>query len=101
MTCRTFPMDSGGTAIVCGLPSQKRCECGRASTLLCDWKVPKRKSGTCDRPICAHCSTSPAHGKDLCPAHAAEFKAWQEARANATPPIPTNPARPERDRDWA
>jgi hypothetical protein len=81
MTCERVTLPGGGVAIVCG-PRQrrKRCECGQPATLECDWKVPSRKSGTCDAPICAGCTTSPAPEKDLCPAHAAEFEQWKEAR---------------------
>jgi hypothetical protein len=67
-----------GNAIVCS--PRRRCKCGRRATLLCDWKQPKKKSGTCDAPICARCTTSPAADKDLCAKHAAEFQAWKEGR---------------------
>lgn len=80
MTCERVTLPGGGTAIVCGTRKRKRCDCGRPATLACDWKVPSRKSGTCDAPICAGCTTSPAPEKDLCPAHAAEFEHWKEAR---------------------
>lgn len=75
MTCHHVALPGGGAAIVCG-PTQ-RCKCGQRATLLCDWKVPANRSGTCDRPICASCSTSPAPDKDICPAHAADLRAWQ------------------------
>lgn len=70
-----------GTAIVCG-PKRKpaRCACGALAPLLCDWKVPERKSGTCDKPICNSCATSPRRDKDLCPAHAADYEEWRLAR---------------------
>lgn len=80
MACRGVKLPDGGSAIICGLPRPKRCGCGRPSTLLCDWKVPTKRSGTCDKPICASCSTSPAPDKDLCPAHAAAFEAWKAKR---------------------
>lgn len=79
--CQRVQMPDGGWAIVCGGHSRKRCACGRRATLECDWKVPERKSGTCDAGICAGCTTSPAEGKDLCRKHAEAFKAWQAARA--------------------
>lgn len=80
MTCGRVALPSGGTAIICGLPKPKRCKCGRPGTLLCDWKVPSRKSGTCDEPICHGCATSPARDKDLCPAHAKAFEEWKARR---------------------
>lgn len=88
MTCQVVSVPGAGTAIVCGTRARKRCiQCDRVGTLLCDWKMPSRKSGTCDAPICHRCSTSPSmHGrtdfdKDLCPRHAREFEAWKAKRA--------------------
>lgn len=75
MTCEIFAMPGGGRAIICSRHRERRCACGRAATLLCDWKKP-RKDGTCDRPICVTCATSPAPGKDLCPAHAEALARW-------------------------
>jgi hypothetical protein len=62
----------GIDAIVCG-PTQ-RCKCGRRATRLCDWKIPGKKSGTCDAPLCDICAIVPAPEKDLCPKHAAEIR---------------------------
>jgi len=78
MTCDRVPMPGGGVAIVCS--QTRRCKCGRRATLLCDWKVPAKASGTCDAPICERCTTSPAPDKDLCPKHAEEFRVWKAAR---------------------
>lgn len=36
---------------------------------------PKTPTGTCDAKICTACGSKPAAGKDLCPAHTAEWKA--------------------------
>lgn len=66
-----------GGAIVCRSGQRQRCKCGRSALLLCDWKQPAKNSGTCDAPICDRCTTSPAPGKDLCSAHAAEFETWK------------------------
>ncbi len=76
----------GVTAIVCG-PKQKaakpcRCGSGQPADLLCDWKVPTKRSGTCDAKLCASCTSSPAPGKDLCPTHAAEWARRQALRAS-------------------
>lgn len=81
MTCDRVSMPGGGTAIVCG--PTKRCKCGRRATLACDWKVPTKRSGTCDAPICAGCTTSPAPDKDLCPDHAKALVLWQARRREA------------------
>ena len=68
----------------------RRCRCGAESTRLCDWKMERYasrdagiktgarlKSVTCDEPLCDDCTSSPAHDKDLCPTHAAQWKARQ------------------------
>lgn len=83
MPCERIVMPGGGTAIVCSSRRRRRCACGGVATLLCDWKVPNTRSGTCDAPICGTCSVSPATDKDLCPEHAAAFAAWKAARAEA------------------
>ena len=80
MPCEVLPMPGGGKAIVCSSGRTKRCACGGRAPFLCDWKVPDRRSGTCDAPICAKCATSPAPEKHLCPQHAAEFRDWRKAR---------------------
>lgn len=75
MPCSHVKLPGGVSAIVCTSGRRKRCACGKPSTRLCDWKVPGKKSGTCDQPICAGCTHVPAPDKDLCPKHAAEWKA--------------------------
>lgn len=79
MVCQTVSMPDGGKAIVCS--SGRRCACGRRAPLLCDWKVPTRKSGTCDKPICSRCSTTAAPDKDLCPTHALAYADWKAKHA--------------------
>lgn len=79
MTCQRVDLGNGVRAIVCG--PTRRCKCGKRATLECDWKVPGRKSGTCDKPLCPACSFSPAPDKDLCLAHRPDFEAWKAARA--------------------
>lgn len=64
-------------AIVC-TPTRRCRSCGKRADLLCDWKVPTKRSGTCDAPICASCTTSPAADKDLCRVHA---EVWGEQLA--------------------
>lgn len=81
MTCETFRLPSGQTAIVCSRNRRRpKCRCGMPATLECDWKVSTRRSGTCDKPICQTCAVSPAPEKDLCPDHAIEYRRWKEAR---------------------
>lgn len=80
MTCHHVALPEGGHAIVCTGEKRQRCKCGRPATLLCDWKVPAKRSGTCDAPICEQCATSPAPDKDLCPTHTAEFESWKSRK---------------------
>ena len=86
MTCEHVPVPGGGFAIVCGrFPRRQRCNCGAPATLFCDWilregEQPRsKKSKTCDAPLCANCTLSPAPEKDLCPEHARAFEAWKAA----------------------
>ncbi len=83
MACQHVSLPDGGSAIVCTSRQRQRCACGRLATLLCDWKVPAKRSGTCDAPVCTSCATSPAPDKDLCVKHAGEFDRWQADRAAA------------------
>lgn len=77
MVCTPVRLPGGGSAIICGpRRRQRRCACGAVAPLLCDWKVPGKKSGTCDAPICEACTHVPAPDKDLCPMHAEAWRAW-------------------------
>jgi hypothetical protein len=78
MTCQQLATPGGGVAIVCG--PARRCKCGGRATRLCDWKMPAKRSGTCDKPLCARCSTAPAPEKDLCADHAVAWRNWRAAR---------------------
>ena len=81
MACEHVILPGGGRAIVCTSERHKLCACGRVARLECDWKVPERRSGTCDALICAACAVSPMPGKDLCPDHAREWGRWKADRA--------------------
>lgn len=80
MTCETVKLPDGGKAIVCSSGRAERCACGRRAPYLCDWKVPMRRSGTCDAPLCDQCATSPAPEKHLCRVHALAFDRWKARR---------------------
>ena len=56
--------------------------CGFMGGRLCDWRLPEGR--TCDRSLCMYCTTQPARGKDLCPAHALAWRAWLAGRTNST-----------------
>lgn len=67
MKCQLLP----GGVILCRSRGQtQRCKAHGAKAIrLCDWRIGKNK--TCDEPLCANCTYSPAKDKDLCPAHKA------------------------------
>lgn len=81
MTCTPVKVAPWATAIVCTRGrKQKVCaQCGRASTILCDWKIGNGK--TCDVPCCRSCAHSVAYEKDLCGKH---WDEWQGHAANPT-----------------
>lgn len=84
MVCTVVTLPDGVTAIVCGPKARRRyCACGKVAPLLCDWKVPTKRSGTCDRPICTKCTFVPAPDKDLCPAHAQAWVIWKTEKGSA------------------
>lgn len=70
-----------GPAIAC-TGRAKRCKCGRRGTLLCDWKIPAKRSGTCNAALCEACASSPAADKHLCPMHTAALAEWAEDKRN-------------------
>lgn len=71
MVCRHVMLPEGRHAIVCGPRVRQKCVgCGRTATLLCDYPMPERKSGTCDKPICGRCTTPVGENADHCPEHA-------------------------------
>jgi hypothetical protein len=82
MTCEFIEIPGVGRAIVCGRSRRRpKCVgCGQPATLECDWKMPRKKSGTCDAPICARCATAPAQDKDICPKHKPDLERWQRER---------------------
>jgi hypothetical protein len=76
--CEHVKFANGDSAIICGLRSfRKFCACGRSADFLCDWKIPAKKSGTCDKPICSHHAQQVAPGKHLCPEHQARYDEWK------------------------
>jgi len=78
MPCTVTTLPGGQRAIVCGTrrrPKPCACGSGKPATLRCDWKVPGKRTGTCDTWLCIDCTHVPAPDKDLCPKHAAEWKA--------------------------
>jgi len=80
MSCTVVELPGGGRGFACGpRRAPRRCGCGAPASLLCDWKTPVRKSGTCDAPLCARCASSPAPGKNLCPEHAGAWAQWKAA----------------------
>jgi hypothetical protein len=81
MACEHIKID-GHVVIVCGVQEKKKfCGCGRPSEFECDWKMPRWKSGTCDRSLCSVHAKEVARGKHLCPEHLRAYAAWKKRRA--------------------
>ena len=74
--CEHIKTPDGGEFIVCGLRT-RHCACGRREEFACDWKVKGKRSGTCDRAMCAAHSREVAPGKHLCPEHQRAFEDWK------------------------
>lgn len=70
MACTPVTLPGGFRAIVCHRTRRPRCACGRPSAFQCDAPT-QRKSGTCDRHLCASCATEVGPDQHLCQAHAA------------------------------
>jgi hypothetical protein len=72
VTCKVIQTNEG-TIIACtrGQRETMCSECKvRKATLLCDFKLRGALSGrTCDRPLCAKCTTKTDDGRDLCKPH--------------------------------
>jgi hypothetical protein len=76
--CETVKLPGGSTAVICGLRGVKFCGCGRQAVALCDWKMPNKRSGTCDAPICAAHTKEVGPGKHLCPEHQLQYDLWKK-----------------------
>jgi hypothetical protein len=93
--CLHMKMPDGTVGIICGARQKRQfCACGRVSTKLCDWKVPGKKSGTCDAPLCDQHAFAVAPDRDLCPEHQRAFDAWKRRHPgiDVNAPRPTNSA---------
>lgn len=69
MPCTRITL-TGIRAIVCTSGRRPRCVCGARPVFQCDYPT-KRRSGTCDRHLCARCAVVAGQDKHLCPVHAA------------------------------
>lgn len=83
MPCTPFTTPEGARGFICTTGRGPRCSCGGRATKLCDWKDPKKRNGTCSKPLCARCTHVPAPDKDLCPDHAHQWRLRLQARADA------------------
>lgn len=74
--CDRIELPGGGFAIVCGGHRGRRkaacVHCGRPASLLCDG--PGKNGKTCDRPICAACTTPGGKDIDYCRDHASQIR---------------------------
>jgi hypothetical protein len=88
--CESIKLANGTHVIACGDRRNHRfcVVCGREAVALCDWKIPSKESGTCDRPMCAKHSKEVARGKHLCPEHAQAWESWQRRHPDIVGPAP-------------
>lgn len=77
MPCTPFSLPGGGRGFLCTRGPRPRCACGKAGAFQCD-APSKRRSGTCDKHLCASCVTEVGPDRHLCPGHAAEAAPVQE-----------------------
>ena len=79
MTCRTYKVADGRSAIVCGSfgPVYACSNCGKVARRLCDWKL--KGGGRCSSPVCDDCAMPVGKNKDLCCKHA---EMWADHPAN-------------------
>lgn len=84
--CQRIDLGNGQVAIVCG-PRQraKFCSCGREATLLCDWKVKGKRSGTCDQPVCSQHALQVGPDKHLCQQHQKAYEEWKRRHPESRP----------------
>lgn len=87
MPCTPVKLPNGDTAIVC---SRRRkpapCkDCGRPSTVLCDFPSTIKPGTTCDRPLCGSCSKSVGPNLDYCLRHPSPEEAEAAKMLEALP----------------
>jgi hypothetical protein len=76
MTCTPFTLLGGGRGFICSRGPRPRCACGQPATIQCDAPT-KRKSGTCDRHLCASCAREVGPDRHVCPEHVGAAVAQQ------------------------
>lgn len=71
MPCTPFTLPDGSRGIICTRTRQHtmRCACGNIASIQCDAPT-RRRSGTCDRHLCAGCAVEVGPDLHRCPAHA-------------------------------
>jgi hypothetical protein len=87
MPCHPFhDPKTGARGFVCTRSRRRRCVgCGQlvSDYRLCDARLKSKPGKTCDAAVCARCTTVPAPEKDLCPEHAAAWRARQSEQGAA------------------
>jgi len=71
MACHYYRSPDGQVdAIICSRTRRRRCHVCRAwASLECDYPDSKRRTGTCDKPLCVNCAQKGSGGRDYCPSH--------------------------------
>ncbi len=76
MPCTPFTLGNA-RGLICTRTPRYRCACDQTARLQCNAPT-KRRSGTCDRHICAGCATEVGPDRHLCARHAAKQAEGQE-----------------------
>jgi hypothetical protein len=58
-------LGGGARGFICTRGPRPRCACGKPATLQCDGPS-RRKSGTCDKHLCAGCAAEVGTDRHLC-----------------------------------
>ena len=69
MPCTPFTLPGGVRGFIGTRGPRPRCACGQPATIQSDAPT-KRKSGTCDRHLCARCATEVGPDRHVCREHA-------------------------------
>jgi hypothetical protein len=74
MTCSSIRVPGFGDVVICNRsqrwPTCSVPGCDRRAPRLCDFPIPRRRSGTCDAKLCEAHAAAQGEDRDFCPAHA-------------------------------
>jgi len=74
MPCEHVTIENRRMIVCTGRRGRRQCSaCKNAwASLECDYPDAKKKSGTCDKPLCTECAVKMGENLDYCPHHKTE-----------------------------